>query len=159
MKRRITAQLVIFDIDGVFTDGTVLISDEGREFKRISYLDIDGYFKIRRKFIKTAFVTGEETPITAWFKKRFTPDYFISGEKNKDLAIKKIIKSAGLKASQVCYVGDSRHDIPALKEVGWKICPANAVKEVKSICTIILSSLGGNGAIAELADMLGAGDK
>jgi YrbI family 3-deoxy-D-manno-octulosonate 8-phosphate phosphatase len=147
-------KIVLFDIDGVFTDGTILISEDGKESKRISFKDIDAFFTLKKAGYKTGFITGEATPLTQWFNNRFAPDYFVSGCKDKGVAIQEILTKENLFAREACYIGDSKHDIPAFNVVGLKICPNNAVKEVQKICDIVLKDSGGDGAIAELSKIL-----
>ena len=154
MNNKVQIKLVMFDIDGVFTDGTIFISGDGKEMKRISVKDIDAFFQIKREGFKTAFVTGEATPIVQWFKSRFVPDYFISGCKDKGAAIQKILAKEHLVAQEACYIGDSKHDIPAFHEVGFKVCPHNAASEVQSLCDVVLQASGGDGAILELLEKL-----
>jgi D-sedoheptulose 7-phosphate isomerase len=145
---------IIFDIDGVFTDGAVTIAEDGKESKTLDFRDIDAFFSLKRAGYKTAFITGESTPIVFWFKDRFQPDYFIPGCKDKKIAVTKIKKLEKNTNEQVCYIGDSRHDLPGLKGAGFKVCPQNAAAEVKLQCDIVLSCSGGKGAIAELASVL-----
>jgi 3-deoxy-D-manno-octulosonate 8-phosphate phosphatase (KDO 8-P phosphatase) len=147
-------KMVIFDIDGVFTDGTIIISEDGKESKKINFKDIDAFFQIKHEGFKTAFVTGESTPIALWFKKRFEPDYFISGCKDKASAVKDILQKGHFSSKDVCYIGDSKHDIPAFDSVGLKVCPNNATPDVKSVCDVSLTANGGDGAVAEIAKIL-----
>jgi YrbI family 3-deoxy-D-manno-octulosonate 8-phosphate phosphatase len=146
--------VVIFDIDGVFTDGKVMVTEDGKELKQLSYSDIDAFFSIKREGFRTAFITGESTPISKWFKKRFKPHHFYSGCKDKVRAFRDIKKKEGSENSEICYIGDSPRDAPALKMAGLKICPKNASQDIKKICDRILPSMGGNGAVSDLLFLL-----
>jgi D-sedoheptulose 7-phosphate isomerase len=147
-------KIIIFDIDGVFTNGSLTVTEDGKELKTLDFRDIDAFFSLKRAGFKTAFITGESTPIAFWFKDRFQPDYFFPGCKDKKAVVEEIIKNENLTAEQVCYIGDSRQDLPGIQCAGLKICPQNASSEVKRECDIVLSSMGGKGAIAELASKL-----
>lgn len=152
MKEKV--ELVIFDVDGVLTSGKLYIDETGKELKKIDYHDIDAYFGIRRLGLITALITGESNKITGYFNDRFKPDYFYSGEKNKLSRIYEISALSGVNTKNMCYVGDGRHDIEPMKEVGLSICPSNAIDDVKDIADIILKSAGGDGAIVEVLSIL-----
>jgi 3-deoxy-D-manno-octulosonate 8-phosphate phosphatase KdsC-like HAD superfamily phosphatase len=70
-------KMILFDIDGVITDGKVCINSSGEEFKSINFKDIDAIFEFKRRGYKIGFITGEKTPIVNYFKDRFMPDYFL----------------------------------------------------------------------------------
>jgi D-sedoheptulose 7-phosphate isomerase len=146
---------VVFDIDGVFTDGKISIGEDGREQKAIDFRDIDGYFGIKRDGYRTAFITGEATQITKWFNRRFAPDYFFSGCKDKKAALSEILEKEKNTVAEICYIGDSKHDLKAFELAGLKVCPQNATQEVKAVCDIVLVANGGDGAIAELRERIG----
>ncbi len=147
-------KLVIFDIDGVITDGKILINSQGEEFKQIDIKDVDAIYDFKRNGFIIAAITGEATPITEYFRKRFPWDYFITGNKKKGEAVKDIARDAGVTLDETCYVGDAKYDIDALKVVDLPVCPNDAIDEVKQLSKIILTKKGGNGCILELLIML-----
>ncbi len=147
-------KLILLDIDGVITDGKLTIDKDGNELKEIDFKDVDAIFKAKRHGFSIGFITGESTPITNYFNKRFEPDYFYNGCKNKAEALMEIVRESGSDISQVCYVGDSLHDIEAIELAGLGVAPANAAEEVKNKADLILKSSGGNGAIKEVVDYL-----
>ena len=120
MNNKNKIKMVLFDIDGVFTDGTILISEDGQESKRVSFKDIDAFFALKKAGFKTGFITGETTPLTQWFNNRFAPDYFVFGCKDKGTAIQEILTKENLSAQEACFIGDSKHDISAFHQVGFK---------------------------------------
>ena len=67
-------ELIIFDIDGVITDGTVIIDSQGHEQKQINLKDVDAIFELHRRGYKMAAITGENTEIVNYFKQRFPWD-------------------------------------------------------------------------------------
>ena len=99
MKITNRIKIILFDIDGVFTDGTILISEDGKESKRVSFKDIDAFFALKKAGYKTGFITGEATPVTQWFNNRFSPDYFVFGCKDKGMAIQEILTKENLSCS------------------------------------------------------------
>ncbi len=147
-------KIVLLDIDGVLTNGKVTVDATGNEFKTIDFKDIDAVFEMKRQGYKVGLLTGEATPITLFFKNRFKPDFFYNGCKDKPAALKEILAQTGAKKEEVCYVGDSAHDVPVLKAVAFAACPFNAVLEVKKRCNIHLRQNGGDGCVWELLEWL-----
>ena len=147
-------KLILLDIDGVLTDGRVTIDSCGNEYKTIDFKDIDAVFEMKRQKLLVGLITGEATPITLVFKERFKPDFFYNGCKNKLEPLQEILDRTGLGAENVCYVGDSKHDIPVMKLVKFSACPSNAIPEVKASANIQLNARGGNGCLRELLERI-----
>ena len=76
-------ELIVFDIDGVITDGSVIIDSNGNEQKQINMKDVDGIFELHRRGYKLAAITGEDTEIVSYFENRFPWTYFYRGNKTK----------------------------------------------------------------------------
>jgi len=150
----LTIKLVLLDIDGVLTDGKVSVDSSGNESKTIDFKDIDAVFEMKRRGYKVGLITGEATPITLFFNARFKPDFFYNGCKDKPAAIDKILKETGFVLEEVCYVGDGKYDIPAIKLVGLSACPSNAIPEVKELATVHLTARGGDGCVWELLEWI-----
>lgn len=143
-------KIVIMDIDGVLTDGKVTIDSSGNEYKTFDFRDVDAIFEMKRRGIKVGMITGEDTAITLTFKERFKPDFFYNGCKEKAQALEEIRTQTGVTLEEICYVGDGKYDIPAMKLVRFAACPANALPEVKAAANIQLKCSGGDGCILEL---------
>ena len=138
-------ELVAFDIDGVITDGTVIVDSDGLEQKQINLKDIDAIFELHRRGFKLAAITGENTKIVGYFEKRFPWDFFYRGNKSKKAAMQRIEKDTGIQSENICYVGDGKYDIETLAYAGLGICPADAIDSAKRAADIILQKDGGKG--------------
>ena len=147
-------KLVIFDIDGVLTDGSIIINENGFEQKKINIKDIDAIFELKSRGFKIAAITGEDTPIVKYFANRFPWDYFYKGKKNKVESIDEIISLSNIAKEDICYIGDGKYDSESLKYVGLGICPLNAVVKAKESADIILNTNGGEGCVWELVKIL-----
>ena len=147
-------KLVLLDIDGVLTDGKVTVDSDGNESKTIDFKDIDAVVELRRRGFKVGLLTGESTPITQYFKMRFKPDFFYNGCKDKAKAINEILKITGSTVEEVCFVGDSKHDIEAIKMIKHSACPLNAIPVIKAIASVKLKTRGGDGCILELLEWI-----
>lgn len=147
-------KLIVFDIDGVITDGSVIIDLQGNEQKRINLKDIDAIFELKRRGFLLAAITGEETSIVGYFEKRFPWEYFYKGNKTKSETMKLIEEGTGVTRENICYVGDGKYDVEPLLYAGLGICPANAIDKAKQAADIILQNDGGEGCIWEMLAIL-----
>ena len=147
-------KIVLMDIDGVLTDGKVIVDSIGNESKSINFKDIDAIYEMKNLDLKVGLVTGEATPITKIFEKYFKPDFFYWGCKDKTIALREILVQTKYTAEQVCYVGDAKFDVPIMKKVKWAACPSNAISEVKEIANIQLKFNGGDGCAWELLEWI-----
>lgn len=147
-------ELIVLDIDGVITDGTVIIDSHGHEQKQINLKDIDAVFELHRRGYKLAAITGEDTEIVGYFEKRFPWEYFYRGNKTKKETMRQIEESTGINRKNICYVGDGKYDVEPLTYAGLGLCPANAIDRAKHAADIILQNDGGKGCLWELVSIL-----
>lgn len=147
-------ELVIFDIDGVLTDGSILVDSQGREQKRINIKDIDAIFELKRRGYRLAAVTGENTEIVTYFRNRFPWDHFYCGCKNKLETIQGLVNELGLTMDRTAYVGDGKYDLEILPHVGLSVCPADGIREARLQADVVLHRAGGEGCVWELLSIL-----
>ena len=141
---------IIADIDGVLTDGKVYIDANGNENKTICYHDLDSIKKGRDNGLEFAFVTGEDTNMARFIAKRFKVSIAVFGAKDKEKALNQLIKDLNVTSSEICYVGDSERDIPAIKLAQIGAAPADALKIVRETADVVLKCNGGTGVLSEL---------
>lgn len=147
-------KMIIFDLDGVVTDGTIIVDSQGNEQKKINLKDIDAIYELKKRGYLLAAITGEASSIVEYFKRRFPWDYFYCGEKNKTRAIQEIERLANLTVDNICYVGDGKYDIEPLIYTHLGICPADAINSAKNAADIILQNNCGQGCLWELIGIL-----
>lgn len=147
-------KLVVMDIDGVITDGTVIVDMQGNEQKKINLKDIDAIYELHKQGYKLAAITGENTSIVEYFKNRFPWDYFYQGNKNKKETLEKIVAAENITLQETCYVGDGKYDVEPICVAGLGVCPADAIDTAKNASRIILQNNGGQGCLWELIDIL-----
>lgn len=147
-------ELVVFDIDGVLTDGSILVDSRGNEQKRINIKDIDAVYELKRMGFRLAAITGENSPIVAYFQRRFPWDYFFSGCKKKVETLSQLMHDLKLSKESVAYIGDGKYDIDVLPVAGLSFCPADAVREAQLAADVVLSRKGGEGCVWEMAELL-----
>lgn len=146
-------KMIVFDIDGVLTDGMVYINSHGLETKRFSLTEIDALNEIEKICVIGA-ITGENTPIVDYFKKKVNWFFFESGCKDKTRELKRIEQKYGISREAVCYIGDGKYDLEAIKYAGLGVCPANAIAEVKEAADVVLEGRGGESCLYELYQLL-----
>lgn len=147
-------KLLIFDIDGVLTDGTVIVDVTGREQKKVNLKDIDAIYALKKDGYTLAAMTGENTEIVSYFRDRFPWDYFYQGNKNKRKTIEQLAQELGVDREEICYIGDGKYDVESLAYAGLGICPKDAIQEAKEAADVILQSVGGQGGLWELTGIL-----
>ena len=149
-------KMVISDFDGVFTDGSVYISEKNEVQKKLNFKDIMGVSIILKSGIDFGIISGEKSNILNYFKDKFNIKEIHGGIRQKGIVLDEIMKKYNLDSSQVLYIGDDINDIPAMELVDYRIAPKN----LNSILTLKVKNLqitenyGGNGAIREIADIL-----
>lgn len=145
---------IIFDIDGVLTDGSVNIDKYGHEHKSYNLTEIDALNDLRRNGYKLAAITGESKPIVDAFQRLILWDGFLRGCKDKVLGIRQLEKKFSITASEICYIGDGKYDVPAIQYAGLGVAPANAIEEAKNAANIVLEGFGGKNCINGLKVLL-----
>ncbi|MFK7899953.1 MAG: KdsC family phosphatase [Cyclobacteriaceae bacterium] len=146
-----TISTVIFDVDGVMTDGGLFVLPDGEHMRQFNVKDGWGIRALLNEGFNVAVISagaGEG------MKKRLEylgiPDIHL-GAKNKLTVFTDYCKKKKIDPSSVAYMGDDYPDLSVLKEVGLACCPADAVEEVQEICHFIAKKGGGKGAVREIA--------
>ena len=147
-------KVILVDVDGVLTDGRVMIDVHGNETKNICYRDLDAIGVGRGKGFDFAFVTGEDTEMVNTLAKRFKIDRVYSGAKDKLAAMNKIAEEMDVNVNELMYIGDSDRDIPALAAVGLGIVPSDATLNARYSADYITETKGGYGVLLEVVDKL-----
>lgn len=146
--------VAFFDIDGILTDGAVYVDSSGNETKRILFEDIDAIFALKRAGIKVGFITAENSKFCDYVRKRFEPDFFLSGCKEKLKGFKEIVEKNRLDVARVCYAGDSHKDIGLLKYLECSFAPADVDQRIKKSAKIVLNAARGKGVVREVVEYI-----
>ena len=146
--------IVLLDVDGILTDGAVYVDALGKETKRILFDDIDAIFELKRAGVKIGFITGEDNEFCEYLGKRFSPDFFLVGCKDKLNAFKKLVEENSLDKSAVCYAGDSDRDIELLRYVDYSFVPSDVDSEIKGSAKTVLKAARGCGVVKELTNLI-----
>lgn len=147
-------KIMAFDVDGVFTDGSLVFDENGKEYKTFNAKDGQGIVCVEKAGIITVIITARNNGTVEYRAKNLGITELHQGVKYKLPVLEDIVKKQGLKMENVSYMGDDLPDICILEKVGLACCPADAVDEVQNICNFVSSKNGGRGAIRELCDFV-----
>lgn len=147
-------ELVIFDIDGVLTDGSLFIGDDGQQYKAFNSKDGHGIRMLQDSGVQTAILTGRQSQVVLHRAKDLGIKHVLQGYRDKRPAFQEILRLTGLEASQVAYVGDDVIDLPVMVQVGLPIAVADAEDFVKTHAQMITKRPGGRGAAREVCEFL-----
>lgn len=147
-------KLIVLDIDGVLTDGKVVIDANNNEYKTLNYRDMDGITLLKKRGVSIALLTGDTTALADTIAKRLGVASIIKGAKEKARALKQLSEGTRVPLGNICYVGDADRDINALKLCGLGIVPQDTTKKAKESALVILKSKGGDGVVHEVIEYL-----
>ena len=147
-------QLLVLDVDGVLTDGTLIINGDGSESKSFNSLDGHGIRMWRRAGLKVAFLSGRASEPTRYRAEQLQIDYCLQDCHDKLPAMEKLLKQLGLSEEAIAYIGDDLPDLPVIKYAGFGVAVANAIDEVKQYADYVTTHQGGSGAVREVIEYI-----
>lgn len=149
-------RLLVLDVDGVLTDGSLYFSADGEEMKAFHVHDGLGIRLLIESGIEVGVITGRSS---AAVSKRCSElglkeELVFLGSRDKDGDLDRMLEVLGLGDEQVAAMGDDLPDLPMLGRAGFAFCPANAVPDVAAECDHVCGKEGGRGAVREAAEIL-----
>lgn len=154
IEKAANIKLAVFDVDGVLTDGKLILGENGNEYKSFHVRDGHGLVMLLESGCKIAVITARSSKIVAERMESLGIEYVYQGEKDKGARLMKLIAELGLEREQVAYVGDDVIDLPAMIKVGLPIAVADARPEVKQHADWITEDRGGQGAVREVCELI-----
>ena len=142
------------DVDGVLTDGTVLLDEQGRESKAIAFTDIMGVSLGRRAGLQFALVSGEDGAVLGLVASKLGISDVYAGCKDKAAAVRDFAGRHGIGLSEVCFIGDDVNDIAAFEACGLSAAPCTAHVTARTHADRVTQHPGGAGAVREVLDAL-----
>ncbi len=153
-ERARKVELIIFDVDGVLTDGKIYMGIDGEVFKAFNCHDGFGITNARKLGLKTAIITGRNSPCTANRARELKIDAVKQGQMNKRNAYKELKAEFNLTDEQIAYVADDVIDLPVFVQVGFRAAVGDAAEEVKERAHLVTVNVGGNGAVREVLEFI-----
>jgi len=142
-------KLLLFDVDGVLTDGTILVHADGSESKQFNIRDGAGMVWAQRAGLTIGLLSARTADATAVRAAQLGIKIVSQGGTNKLAGYEQILEEAGLTDGQVGYMGDDLQDLPVLRRAGFSAAPSDAAPEVRAAVKWVSTSGGGRGAARE----------
>jgi 3-deoxy-D-manno-octulosonate 8-phosphate phosphatase (KDO 8-P phosphatase) len=153
-ERAARVKLLILDVDGVLTDGRIIMDHKGREIKAFNVRDGHGLRLLMEAGIEVALLTGRSSPVVQKRAEDLGITWIRQGVHDKVGAYQEIAREVGITDDEACFVGDDVIDIPLLKRVAIPIVVGDGAPEAKRCACYVTQSSGGKGAVREVCDLL-----
>jgi 3-deoxy-D-manno-octulosonate 8-phosphate phosphatase (KDO 8-P phosphatase) len=149
-------KLVLFDVDGVLSDGRIVLNDDGEQTKFFHVRDGAGITLLQNGGLMAGVVTGRMSNVVNVRAKelKIPPERVRQGAVVKAPAVKQLLSELNVAADETGYVGDDLIDMPVLELVGVACCPADAYREVLAACHVVSKKKGGRGAVRSICEFL-----
>lgn len=147
-------KLVIMDVDGVLTDGSIRLDDDGNETKRFHAHDGSAIVFLHRVGLASAILTGRRSKATRHRARDLGIQILEEGDPDKRGGLARILSRTGCDASEACHIGDDLTDVPVLRRVGLPVAVRDAAPEAKRAAAYVTRRPGGNGAVREVVEMI-----
>ena len=147
-------KLLVFDVDGCLTDGSIIYGSNKDEYKAFNVKDGLAIASWSRLGLKTAIITGRNSKVVERRAKELNITHLYQGIKDKKTLLELILKEENLDWQNVAAIGDDLNDIGMLQNVGWSFTPNDGVKQIKTSVKTVLKTNGGRGAVRDMIDMI-----
>ena len=147
-------KLLALDVDGVLTDGTIVINGDGSESKFFDVQDGHGIRLWLRAGLQIALFSGRSSSPTEIRAKQFGIEHVFQDCHDKLPVLEKFVQQQDILPQQVAYVGDDLPDLPPIRFAGFGVAVANAVEEVKKHADFVTTRPGGAGAVREVIEYI-----
>jgi 3-deoxy-D-manno-octulosonate 8-phosphate phosphatase (KDO 8-P phosphatase) len=145
-------RLLLTDVDGVMTDGTLLLLPDGSEAKAFHVRDGLGVALAHAAGLRTGILSGRSSPVVTRRAAELGIEIVRQGAGDKRAALAEILAETGLSGTEVAYIGDDVNDLPVFAEVGLSAAPADAPLEVRTQAFLVTEAAGGEGCLRELIE-------
>ncbi len=147
-------RLLLLDVDGVLTDGSITYGNSGAELKSFNIKDGFGIRLLRESGVEVGIITARRSEAVERRAQDLKLAHLYQGVGNKLEAFAEILAAQKLTPQQVAYMGDDWLDLPLLSRVGLAVTAADGVAEVKSVAHYVTRQDGGRGAVRELCELI-----
>ena len=147
-------KLIVFDVDGVMTDGSLYLCDDGQEFKAFNSHDGLGMKMLKASGVEMAIITGRTSNVVVKRAENTGVAHFYQGVEDKLEALEHLAQKLGLELSQCAFMGDDVIDLPPMRRSGLAISVPTAPALVKQHSHYVTTREGGRGAIREVVELI-----
>lgn len=145
---------LILDVDGVLTDGRIVIGDDGQETKSFNVRDGHGLKMIRRAGVEVVFLTGRTSRVVEHRARELGVERVHQGALDKLSVFDEILASMGFIRDEVAYMGDDIVDLPVLRRAGFSVTVRDAHEDVLKAVDLVTQNPGGRGAVREVCEII-----
>ncbi|MEC5216155.1 3-deoxy-D-manno-octulosonate 8-phosphate phosphatase (KDO 8-P phosphatase) [Actimicrobium sp. GrIS 1.19] len=154
MTRAAQVRLMIFDVDGVLTDGSLHYDADGEVLKTFNVHDGLGIKMLQQSGVMTAIISARQSSMVLRRAKDLGITHVFQGGHDKRIAFDQLLAQTGVTVAQCCFIGDDVIDLPILRQVGFAVSVPNGHDEVRQRVHYITTAAGGRGAVRELCDLV-----
>lgn len=147
-------ELLILDVDGVLTDGGIMLDDNGAETKRFHVRDGTGIRIWLELGYQVAMITGRSGKALAHRTAELGVKHVIQGSRDKGAAFDELTRSLSIDPSRAAVLADDLPDLPVMRRAGYAMAVADASREVRKLASYVTSRPGGHGAAREAVELL-----
>lgn len=147
-------KILVLDVDGVLTDGRIMLGEDGRELRCFDVKDGFGIRALILSGLRVAVISGRESEVVKRRCENLGIEDVHQHVMEKTQACEKLLEKYGIEWKEVCFVGDDVNDLMLLGKVGLSACVADAAGELKTTCDCVTARGGGRGAVREIAQMI-----
>jgi 3-deoxy-D-manno-octulosonate 8-phosphate phosphatase (KDO 8-P phosphatase) len=149
-----TIELLVLDVDGVLTDGSVIVHADGSESKHFHTLDGHGIRMWQRAGLRVALLSGRYSAPVECRARELGVTRVLQNCHFKRPALDELLAEVGLTLAQTAYVGDDLPDLPVIRDVGFGVAVAGAVEQVRARADYVTTRPGGRGAVREVIELI-----
>lgn len=153
-QRAAAVRLIIFDVDGVLTDGSLFYGDDGQEYKAFNSLDGHGIKMLRMSGVESAIITGRTSNVVLHRAKNLNITRIFQGADDKLASYQTLLQETGLRPEQTAYMGDDIVDLPVLRRCGLAITVPGAPEPVMRQVHYVTRAPAGRGAAREACELI-----
>lgn len=148
-------KILFIDVDGTLTDGKIYMGASGEIFKAFDIKDGYAIHELLPEYdIVPVIITGRTSKIVENRALELGIIELYQGIRDKVACIKQVVNKYGCSIKETAFIGDDLNDLSAMQLCGVAGCPADAVRDVKNVCSYVCNAVGGNGAVREFIDWL-----
>ena len=147
-------KLLILDVDGVMTNGQIVINELGEEIKCFDVKDGQGLKLLMGAGVNVIIISGRKSKTVEYRSKDLGIKEVYQGINDKESLCAELLEQKGLKPDQVCCIGDDLPDVAMFNRIGLPIAVADAVAEVRNAACYVTKNRGGNGAVREVCEII-----
>lgn len=154
LKKAATLRLAVFDVDGVLTDGRLILGNNGNEYKSFHVHDGLGLVLLKRAGLLVAVISARKSEIVSKRMATLGIEYVYQGEDDKLEALLGLMRELKVQREETAFVGDDLIDLPAMTAAGLSIAVGNAHPFVRDHADWVTQGHGGHGAVREVCELL-----